>query len=294
MLVSVVIINYNTFALTCNCIDSIIKYTKAVPYEIVVVDNASTKDNPDDFLKRFPQIKLVKSNENSGFAKGNNLGIAHASGDVILLFNSDAYFVEDGISPAAERLTTLPECGALTIKLLYENGSYQRNARRFRIIRNELFDLLRPLLYVMPYRRRATLMLNQYFRGDFDTTCDWVSGAYMMIRKSTIDMLPGGKLDERYFMYGEDHLWGYQLQQLGLYSYFMHDVKAVHIANASTSPEKRERLFKLNLERELDIVRIRKGKSAYYYIFKVIFTTKEYMRHWIKKLSGNSATANNR
>jgi GT2 family glycosyltransferase len=283
MLVSVVIINYNTFKLTCDCIESIIRHTKSVAYEIVLVDNASTKDNPDEFLTRFPQIRLVKSAENGGFAKGNNLGIASAQGDVIVLFNSDAYLIEDTFGPAAKRLMKTPDCGALSVKLVYEDGSYQRNARRFRSIRNELLDCFRPLLYLIPYRQRAVMMLNQYFRGDFDTKCDWISGAFMMMRKVTVTALPGGKLDERYFMYGEDQLWGYQLKQIGLHCYFIHDITAVHIANASTSPEKLQKLFKLNLHRELDIMRARKGASAYYYVFKFIFVGREALRHWLKR-----------
>ena len=112
MHVSIVIINYNTFQLTCNCIESIIAYTKNVRYEIIVVDNASTKDNADDFLKKFPNITLVKSLENGGFAKGNNLGIAHAQGDTILLLNSDTVLMDDSISYAAKYVNDHPRIGA--------------------------------------------------------------------------------------------------------------------------------------------------------------------------------------
>jgi hypothetical protein len=283
MLVSIVIINYDTFELTSQCIRSIKKYTREVGYEIIIVDNASPHDNPEKFLKEFPDIILVRSKENGGFAKGNNLGVEIAKGDIILLLNSDTYLISDSISTAAAALNNRPDCGALSVKLVYEDGSYQRNARRFRSIRNEVLDLFRPALLIIPYRKRARLMLNQYFRGDFDTTCDWVSGAFMMMRRETIAHLPGGKLDERYFMYGEDQLWGYQLKQLGLKNYFLHGTAVVHIANASTSPEKIQKLFKLILERELDIMRVRKGASAYYYTFKALFIGKEYMRHWIKR-----------
>jgi GT2 family glycosyltransferase len=283
-MVSIVIINYNTFQLTCQCINSIKKFTKGVAYEIIVVDNASPQENPDEFQKSFPEIKLIKSDTNVGFAKGNNLGINAAQGEVILLLNSDAYFIEETIAPAVDRLMELQSCGALTVKLVYENGAYQSNARRFRSIRNELLDLIRPLLLLMPYRKRAKLMLNQYFRGDFDTECDWISGAFLMMRKETIAGLPDGKLDERFFMYGEDQLWGYQLEQIGLSCYFMHDITAVHIANASTSQEKLKKLFKLNVKRELEIMQIRKGRSLYYYAFKMIFTCKEYSRYGLKIL----------
>src|SRR5437763_942905 len=90
-MLSIIIINYNTFELTCNCIESVIQYTTTIPYEIILVDNASTECDAELFKKRFPQIKLVKNPENNGFAKGNNLGIKHAEGDAILLLNSDTY-----------------------------------------------------------------------------------------------------------------------------------------------------------------------------------------------------------
>ena len=60
MLVSIIVINYNTFQLTCNCIASVIQYTKEIDYEIILVDNNSTECNPDLFLKKFPGITLVK------------------------------------------------------------------------------------------------------------------------------------------------------------------------------------------------------------------------------------------
>src|SRR5690606_34789161 len=141
---SIVIINYNTFAITNNCIKSVLEHTKAVAYEIIVVDNAYTKDNPDDSATQFRAIILVKSPVNGGFAKGNNLGIAHAKVDIILLLNSDTILTEDSISTAAQYLAANKDTGALTVKLVYEDGKYQHNARKFRSIRNEILDLVRP------------------------------------------------------------------------------------------------------------------------------------------------------
>ncbi|RYD59315.1 MAG: glycosyltransferase family 2 protein [Sphingobacteriales bacterium] len=285
MLVSVVIVNYNTFALTCACIDSIIRYTKGVAYEIIVVDNASTKDDASMFLQKFPDVKLVRNPENSGFAKGNNLGISRATGDMILLLNSDAYLKEDSISITANYIKNNPKAGFVSARLVYEDGKYQSNARKFRSIRNELLDLARPVLMLMSYRKRARLMLNQYFKGDFNTTCDWLSGAFLMFPRDILDKLPGQKLDERFFMYGEDHLWGYQVQAAGYGNYFLADTTAVHIANASTDPGKRQKLLQTMLKHELTIMAERKGTGLYYQFFKVIFTAKEMARYYIKVLA---------
>lgn len=264
MMVSVIIINYNTFAITCDCIRSVLAYTKDIACEIILVDNASTKDDPDDFVKLFPSIILIKSELNGGFAYGNNLGIAHATGDVILLLNSDTLLAEDSISKACRQLQIIDKIGMLSVRLTYADGRYQHNARKFRSIRNELLDLARPLLYAMPYRQRAVLMLNQYFKGDFSTSCDWVSGAFLMFKRSLLQYLPEGKLDDRFFMYGEDQLWCYQAQKAGFTNHYYSDTSVIHIANASTEPSKQMLLLKTMLQHELIIMKERKGTGLYY------------------------------
>lgn len=284
MLASVIIVNYNTFEITCNCIDSVIRFTKGVDYEIILVDNASTKDNPDDFLRRFPGIKLIKSPVNGGFAKGNNLGIQHASGDIILLLNSDTWLNEDSISIAARYTANHNEIGPLTVRLVYPDGRLQHYVRAFRSIGNELLDLVRPLLYLLPYKIRARKMLNQYFNSDFDTYCDWVSGAFMMFRKSLLDELPGKKLDERFFMYGEDQLWCYQFKQAGYRSFFLAATTVVHIASASTSADKRLQLHKTLIQHELEIMKYRKGNSLYYSVFRSLFLLKQNTAYFIRTL----------
>lgn len=285
MLVSVIIINYNTFDITCNCIESIQQYTNGVPYEIVVVDNASPDDNPDLFLERFPNIVLVKSKENGGFARGNNIGIDHSKGDIILLLNSDTLLTEDSITTAAQELSQDAEIGMLTVRLVYENGKYQNNVRKFRSIRNEVLDVFRPFLMLLPYKKRATLMLNQYFNGDFSTYCDWVSGAFMMFRKEALQDLPEKKLDERFFMYGEDQLWCYQIKQAGYKNYFAANATVIHIANASTKLSKQFRILKIIIDRELAIMRERKGTGLYYQLFKAVYVTKDMLRMYIKILA---------
>jgi GT2 family glycosyltransferase len=280
-LVSVIIVNYNTFKLTSDCIESIPRCTTGVDYEVIVVDNASPNDRPDEFLVRYPFIKLVKSRENLGFAGGNNLGIAHATGDTILLLNSDTYLVENSIESAYRTLCKIDGLGALTVKLIYPGGRLQHTARRFRSIRNELLDLGRPLLMLMPYEKRARLMLNQYFKGDFNVYCDWVSGAFMMFRRSVLDIYPDKKLDERFFMYGEDQLWCYQFLQAGYKNYYLSETKVVHIGSASTAKSKRLSVLKTMIKNELIFARVRRRSILYRWVFSLLFAAKEYARFYI-------------
>jgi len=282
MLVSIIIVNYNTFEITCDCIGSVVACTKGVPFEIILVDNASPKDDPDEFLKRFPFIELIKSPVNGGFAKGNNLGIEKAKGDIILLLNSDTILREDSISVAARRYMSFENCGVLGVRLEYPDGKVQHTARKFRSIKGELLDLLRPVLYLMSYQKRAALMLNQYFNADFDTECEWLSGAFFMFRKSILTELNGGKLDERFFMYGEDQLWCYQISKLGYKNYFIAGTAVVHINNASTEKSKQVLLLKKFLDLELEIMRYRGISGIQYMILALMFKIKERLRFGIK------------
>lgn len=282
MKVSVIIINYNTFQLTCNCIRSVMAFTKGANYEIVLVDNASTECSADRFAELFPQIKCISNLQNGGFANGNNVGISNASGDIILLLNSDTYLTEDSISIAANKFIADKQIGVACCRMVYPDGGLQYAARRFRSISWEILDLFRIVLKVLPYKKRAQLMLGKYFKNDFNTTCDWVSGAFFMFRKELLQQLPGHKLDERFFMYGEDHLWCWQIQQLGYTNQFYSDTTIVHINNGSTSIEKQLKLRQTMLAHELVIMKERKGEGIYYRLFALIYGAKENGRNAIK------------
>ena len=282
-MISVIIVNYNTYDITAQCIKSIINHTYDIEYEIILVDNASSDRDPDDFLILFPNIHLIKSDTNLGFAKGNNLGIRHASGDIILLLNSDTYFTENTLKKSFDKFCTLPKVGFLGVKMQYPDGRLQYTARRFRSIGWELLDLFRFIPFLLPYESRANLMLGKYFKSDVDLECDWLNGAFLMFNRSVLNELPNQQLDERFFMYGEDHLWCYQVHSIGYINYFFSGTFIVHINNASTEPAKRLRLLKTMFKHELDIMCIRKKKGLYYYLFFMLYGFKDQGRYFFKR-----------
>jgi GT2 family glycosyltransferase len=281
--VSVIIINYNTFQCTCRCIESVIAFTK-VPFEIILVDNASTECDPSLFLSKFPSIKLIRNPVNNGFAAGNNLGLKEAKGTHCLLLNSDTYLEEDAVGKAFSFLKMNSDIGVLGCRMIYPDGSLQYTARRFRSISWELLDLFRPLLYLLSYKKRASRMLGRYFKGDFNAPCDWLNGAFFMFQKKILRELPEQKLDERFFMYGEDHLWCWQIQQLGYVNYFFSETTVTHISSGSSTIDGQLKNRSVMLHNELEIMRERKGTGIYYFIFWIIFGTKEKVRNGIKRI----------
>jgi GT2 family glycosyltransferase len=282
--VSIIIINYNTFTLTGNCIRSVIRYTHDTSYEIILVDNASSECNADNFLLEFPALKLLKTEMNGGFAYGNNLGISHSAGQYILLLNSDTVLEEDSISKSIEYIGQHADAGVLGCRMIYPDGKIQYSARRYRSISWELLDMFRFIPWLMSYKKRARRMLGKYFKHDEDVVSDWVNGAFFLFPRIVLEQLPGRKLDDRFFMYGEDQLWCEKIKKLGYKILFYSGTTIIHINSGSTGLSKQLRLRKTMMKHELEIMQLRKGKGLYYFVFKIFYVTKEAIRNLIKSV----------
>jgi hypothetical protein len=290
MEVSIIIINYNTFELTSACIRSVIEFTKDVSYEIILVDNASTECDPEKFLDEFPSVKLIKSDINGGFAFGNNLGIKEVEGMYILLLNSDTLLFEDSITKSISYIGQHPGAGVLGCRVIFPNKKIQYTARKFKSIKWELLDLFRFIPMLMSYQKRSRLMLGKYFRCDENISPDWINGAFFLFRKDILEKLPGKKLDDRFFMYGEDQLWCEQIKKLGYQVLFFSETTIVHLGNASTDKRRQLALRRLMLKHELAIMRFRKGEGLYYYSFAATYGLKEYLRYLLKMLTVKSSS----
>lgn len=283
-MVSIIIINYNTFGLTSACLRSVFQYTQGVSFEVILVDNASTERDPGDFLLEFPSLKLVRSDKNLGFAGGNNLGIQQASGDHLLLLNSDTELKEDSITIALRSFSTNKNIGFVGCRMEYPSGEVQYTARRFRSLSWELMDLFRFVLVLMPAEQRAERMLGKYFRHNRSLVCDWLNGAFLLFERHLLDLFPNKKLDDRFFMYAEDQLWCEQAKEQGLYSYFVADTTIVHVNSGSSSLRKQLSNRLTMFRHELAIMKRRKGFGIYYLLFALVFGCKEYIRNGIKWL----------
>ena len=236
--VSIIIINYNTFQLTSEAVESIVRHTQGVSYEIIVVDNASTECDPGLFEERFPSIKLVRNPDNSGFAKGNNLGIRHAIGDTILLFNSDAACLNDAITLTYQALQVEKDLGLTTARLEYPDGRVQHSCGRFPSIKLQMIELLR-LQKVMSAEQRAHILQGAFFTYDKPLYPDWVWGTYYHLKREVIEKMPGQQLADDFFMYAEDLQWSYTVRKLGYSIKYVPEARVMHHFSQSTKKEKR-------------------------------------------------------
>lgn len=117
--ISFITVCYNGFDDTCELIESLKQIIHSVSYEIIVVDNASRKDEASELQTRYPDIKAIRSERNLGFAGGNNLGIREAAGKYIFLINNDTFIEEDGLSYLIERLENDVKIGAVSPKIRF-------------------------------------------------------------------------------------------------------------------------------------------------------------------------------
>lgn len=263
MQISVIIINYNTFRLTSECIESVFEHSKGFSFEVILVDNASTECDADLFLEQFPNIQLIKSPENLGFAKGNNLGIAQAEGEYILLLNSDTKLLENSILKALERFEQDKNLGVLSTALIYPNQKLQPVANRFASIRLELIELFR-LQKLMSTKWRAKTFLGFFFDQKTEIEADWVWGAFFLTKRSIIEQFPEKKLFDDFFMYYEDVQWCYYIKKkLGYKILYFPQTKVLHYGSASskTETEKTIRKTKHSLQNEISFLSKEKGKN---------------------------------
>ncbi|WP_301924101.1 glycosyltransferase family 2 protein [Ferruginibacter sp.] len=282
MQLSIIIINYNTFTLTCNCIQSIYDKLVDVDFEIVLVDNASVECDPHFFKQKFPDINLIVSTVNSGFTGGNNLGVDNARGDYLLLLNSDIELINNAPKICLDHLLQHKEVGMATCQLLYPDGRIQYNCRRFRTISWELLEVF-PLYKLLPKAKREELMLHHYFDHQSFADCDWVWGAFMLFPKSIIQQLPKKKLSDDFFMYCEDTLWCWDFKQLGYQVHFLPQAKVMHVHKGSVSKDKWLKIRTTSIRNHAQFMK--KFYPDYrWYIFAAIYYTKQYGALWVGKI----------
>ena len=234
--VSIIVVNFNTFEITCNCVSSIIENTFGVEYEIIIVDNGSTESSPVSFQHLFPTIQLISSKGNIGFAKGNNLGIEKAQGKYILLLNSDTVLNSDAVSLCKNFLDNHSKVAVVTCLLEYPDGQIQHNCQRYPSARYKLFELLR-LQKVFGNKTGGRILLGSFFDYRSMVYADWVWGTFFMFRKDLLSHFLNKRLADDFFMYGEDMQWCIDFRKLGYKIAFLPDASIVHLYGKSNGPK---------------------------------------------------------
>ena len=201
MILSIIIVNYNTSHFINQTIRSIKKSTLDIDYEIIIVDNNSN-DQSIDYKKAIPKVKLIQNPSNYGFSKAVNIGVSNSEGKFILILNPDTILKENTISELYKTLINDSNIGVVGGKILDCNGKFQLSSRRaFPSFLTSLFHVT-GLSYLFPKTKLFGKYNYTYKPSNTSHYVDAISGACMMFSRKLFNQLSG--FDERYFLFFEE------------------------------------------------------------------------------------------
>ncbi|MDO8648562.1 MAG: glycosyltransferase family 2 protein [Candidatus Peregrinibacteria bacterium] len=201
-IVSAIVLNYRTPKEAVRCVQALLKQTIADRISIIVVDNHSEDDSIGTLrnrLSHFPNVRILESRENVGYARGNAVAIAQATGEYLLIINPDNELSPASVAAMIERLRRDSTIGIVAPKLVHDDGSVRSSARSF----PSLFDVLikrSPLQSLFP--RKMERYLHARALPNREREVDWVVGTCMLMERSLYKHLGG--FDERFFLFFED------------------------------------------------------------------------------------------
>jgi len=214
---------------------SIYEFTHGISFEIIVVDNASPVPDVDGLAEDFPAVHIIKSPRNLGFAKANNLGFSHSSGDCILFLNPDTRLVGPAINILLERLESLPKAGVIGCRLLNTDLSLQTSCiQTFPTIFNQLVDIE----YLRMHFPNSRLWgIGPLFSNNPEAApVEVISGACMLLKREVFEK--AGMFSEDYFMYAEDLDLCYKVARAGFTNYYAGDASMIHHGGKSSHQRK--------------------------------------------------------
>lgn len=207
MSVAVSIVSFNTRELLNNCLTRLLGQKSKEKINIWVLDNNSKDGSAEMVEEKFPKVKLIKSEINLGFAKGQNQILKTIKDDYVILLNPDTDFDENFIEMMVEFMEKNPECSVAGSKLVDFENRLESNGGDFPF-GVALFSWLFNLEFIKNLENFHQFDKNYYEKSH---EVDWVSGTMMMIKTETFKKI--GYFNENFFMYFEDTEFCYRVKQ---------------------------------------------------------------------------------
>lgn len=219
-LVSIVSVQYGHPDVTLEMIQSL-KQISYPNFEIIIVDNASPNGNPDIVKEKYPDIVYIKSDENLGFAGGNNLGFDVAKGKYILMLNNDTEVEVGFLEPLVEKMESNPKIGIVSPKIRFFHSP----------------DTLQYVGYenINPITQRGGAKgFGEKDKGQYeeDAEAAYGHGAAMMIPMSVVKEV--GLMADVFFLYYEELDWAHRIRNAGYKIFYVHNSLIYHKESVST------------------------------------------------------------
>lgn len=247
MELSIIFVNWNSVDYLRECIASIYEYTRGFAFEIIVVDNASPEGGVDALKAQFPDIVLIKSGENLGFAGANNLGFRESKGKCVLFLNPDTKLINPALNTMLRSLQSLPAAGIIGCKLLNRDLSVQTSSiMKFPGILNQVLqsEVLRLRWPSFPLWNIGPL----FSSNTEPVKVEVITGACMMMHREVFEKV--GMFSEEYFMYAEDVDLCWKVVRAGFPNYYVGEGNIIHYGGVS-SPREWQTVMKTRAEQRL-------------------------------------------
>ena len=264
---SIITINYNGLKNTCELIDTLPLKDKSI--EVIVVDNASNQDEAAIIEERYPQVKVIRSKENIGFAGGNNLGIKAAQGKYLFFLNNDTLLKPQtsGLKPLISRLESSPKIGMVCPKIKFSWDS--------QLIQFAGYTPLSPVTM-----RNKAIGCGEADHGQYDTahSTPYAHGAAMMVKREVIEK--AGQMPECYFLYYEELDWSMMIRRAGYEIWYEPSCTIFHKESQTTGQNSPLRTNYITRNRFLFTQRNQQGMVKYIsYLYLIsLVATRDILR----------------
>ncbi len=223
--ITIIILNYKSRGLTKQCLKGIELLKTSLSIEKIVVDNDSKDGTPEMIREEFPDVKLIVSPVNCGFAAGNNLGIKQSTGKYIMILNPDVAIMNNSLELLFQYMERHPQTGLVGPRLINPDGTAQSSCRTFPTPRIVIYR--RTPLGKLPGPKKT---LRKHLMLDWDhgenREVDWMIGACFFIRRTAMEKV--GLMDERFFLYLEDVDWCRRFWQAGFRVVYLAEAEMIH------------------------------------------------------------------
>lgn len=227
--VTVIIVSYKVRYYIEQCLNSVLR---SVPdAQLIVVDNSSNDGSVEYLRERYPKVTVLANEENLGFGCANNMALSIAQGQYVLFLNPDTVVAEKTIPSCIEYMNSHPDTGAIGVRMMYADGCFALESRRSLPTPLVAFWHMTGLGRFFPKSKVFARYHLTYENPAEECSIDVVSGAFMFVRKSVLDVTGG--FDESFFMYGEDIDLSYRIKNAG-YSNVYLPYPIIHYKGEST------------------------------------------------------------
>lgn len=225
--VSVVVVTWNCEALLRQCLASVQAMAGQVRHEVIVVDNHSADGTLAMLAREFPSVRVIANQENTGFARASNQGMAAARSPLICLLNPDTVLTHQGcLAEFKRRMDAFAHIGAAGCRLVFPSGEYQvgdgGHVPTVGAVLAHAFLLAR----LAPRKFRGLFLQDGAVAPPYGAV-GWLCGAFIIVRREVVERVGG--LDPSYFLYGEDVEWGVRLNRHGVLVAYFPDISIVHV-----------------------------------------------------------------